>query len=272
MKLIITENQLKDIINILSEKYVEDPYYVDNDIYDYNPSQNEIDDFNKIDIPSYHDFKGFGEFKMDDRYGPNKKFIKPIKFKREKKPSGKNYTGRAMIVYTYPGGMEVKVKNSEGPIAVVVDKLKKIKQLNKNDAPFYSIKYEVVDGKNKIFEDIHPSEAYDDIDSLMTVIDGRRPLCFVNFINQYETDRMIKLIGVNKLKLLKVESNKYNGYIVYRDGYLDNANELKSIMDKNNGYLVSTGDYNTIYRIGKLLGYYEDDIIQFIKQKKQKKQ
>jgi hypothetical protein len=163
MKLTITENQLNEIINILSEKYVEDPYFVDNDIYEYQPTQAEIEMFDKIDKPVYSDFRGFDVKKDPNRFDPNKNFGKEIKFKREKKPSGKNYTGRAKIVYTYPGGIQTDVKDGIGPVAVVKDKLKRIQNLRTKDAPFFSIKYEIIDdNKKKIFEAIDPSEAYDE--------------------------------------------------------------------------------------------------------------
>ena len=142
MRLIITEKQLNQVINILSEKYVEDSYFSDNDIYDYEPNQSDIDDFNKIDKPQYSDFRGFERPKDPNKFDPNKNFGKTVKFKREKEPSGKNYTRRAKIIYTYPNGMQVDVKNSEGPVGVVKQKLDRLKANSTKDAPFYSIKYE----------------------------------------------------------------------------------------------------------------------------------
>lgn len=188
MKLIITETQLNQIVNILSEKYVEDPYFVDNDIYGYQPTQDEIDDFNKIDKPVYSNFRGFDTKKEPNKFDPNKNFGKEIKFKREKIPSGKNYTGMAKIVYTYPGGMQTDVKDSVGPVAVVVDKLRRIKHQRTKDAPFFSIKYEIIDDKKKkIFETIDPSEAYDDMSGLLTIANGKRGLGAVNFLNGHDS-------------------------------------------------------------------------------------
>ena len=144
MKLIITEAQLKEVIGILAEAYTNDPYFADNDIYDYEPNQSEIDDFNKVDKPQYSNFKGFENPKDANRFDPNKNFGKPIQFKREKEPSGKNYTGKAKVIYTYPNGIQVDVKNSEGPVAVVQQKLSRIKSQSTKDAPFYSIKSETL--------------------------------------------------------------------------------------------------------------------------------
>ena len=96
------------------------------------------------DIVSNSNFKGFENPKDANRFDPNKNFGKPIQFKREKEPSGKNYTGKAKVIYTYPNGIQVDVKNSEGPVAVVQQKLSRIKSQSTKDAPFYSIKYETL--------------------------------------------------------------------------------------------------------------------------------
>lgn len=128
----------------ITEAYSEDPYLKDNDIYDYEPNQSEIDSFNKIDKQPYHDFKGFDVKKDPNKIDPNINFNKPIKFKREAPPSGKKYTGKAIIVCTYPGGKQEVVKNSYGDSAIVNDKLRKIKSNNTNDAYLYSIKYETL--------------------------------------------------------------------------------------------------------------------------------
>lgn len=60
---------------------------------------------------------------------------------------------------------------------------------------------ETINYEKNIFEDIHPSEAYNDYDSLKTVVDGKGDIALIHFIDQQETQAMTKLIGQNKLKL-----------------------------------------------------------------------
>jgi hypothetical protein len=264
MKIIITENQLKKVVNILSEEYVQDSYFIDNDIYDYEPNNKEIDSFNKIDKSIKSDFRGFDNPDNEKRMEFNRNFGQDIKFKRETKPSGKNYTGRAKIVCTYPGGMQLDVKGSEGPAAVVVDKLKKIKKQNTKDAWLYSIKYEVISDKKRIYEEIHPSEAFTPYNAIKTIVDGKRNVGLVNVYYDEKNKDIWKFIGVNKLKLLKVSSNPYNMFVVYRDGYSNEANELKEIIDRNGGFATPKASFDDTFRIGKLLGYYEEDIKSYI--------
>ncbi len=54
-----------------------------------------------------------------------------------------------------------------------------------------------------------------------------------------------------------------HGYVIYRDGYEKNAHKLLSIIKKNNGYLALNTPEET-YEIGKLLGYSEEGIRDFI--------
>jgi len=144
------ERQLENYYDFLvssgsiTEAYSEDPYLKDNDIYDYEPNQAEIDNFNKVDKQPYSDFRGFDTKKDPNKIDPNVNFNKPIKFKRETPPSGKKYTGRAKLVFLNPNGTEVDVKHGEGPVPAIIN-LQKIKQqANKAEANRYIIKYETL--------------------------------------------------------------------------------------------------------------------------------
>ena len=130
MKIVVSENQLNQMIGVLSEKYIEDPYMADNDIYYHSPSYDEIERFDVADRRSYRPTK--------------KTAIKNI-IKSPKVPSGKKYTGMAKIIYTYRTGKEEDVKNSIGPIAVVKTKFKNmLKSMSTEEAKNYSIKYELL--------------------------------------------------------------------------------------------------------------------------------
>lgn len=130
MRIIIGENQFNKIVDILLEKYIEDPYMADNDIYYYEPSYDEISRFDVLDRSSYR---------------PSKKTISKNTIGNKKIPSNKKYTGMAKIIYTHPTGKQEDVKNSVGPIAVVKAKFNNIlKFMNTDDAKNYSIKYELL--------------------------------------------------------------------------------------------------------------------------------
>jgi len=135
MKIVITEQQLKLAINTLSEVYVKDPYLD----WDYEPTQAEIDAFNKVDKPPRINLSNYYA-KMDkDAKVKNVALPKPAK----KVPSGKKYTGMATIMYMYPGGKHVEVKDSFGQVAIVTKKLQMIrKNVNKSEGVRYYIKYE----------------------------------------------------------------------------------------------------------------------------------
>lgn len=117
-----------------------------------------------------------------------------------------------------------------------------------------------------INEDIHPMEADNNYKSVLTVAQGKRNIAAITTIEDNEQREILILIGKNKLKILKVPSNPYNMWIVYRDGFLKQAEELKSIVDRNGGFL--TGNLEDQYRIGKLLQYNEEDILKFIEDKR----
>jgi hypothetical protein len=117
-----------------------------------------------------------------------------------------------------------------------------------------------------INEDIRPMEADNNYKSVLTVAQGKRNISAITTIEDDEQREILILIGKNKLKILKVPSNPYNMWIVYRDGFLKQAEELKNIVDRNGGFL--TGNLEDQYRIGKLLEYNEEDILKFIEDKR----
>lgn len=118
------------MIDVILEKYVEDPYMIDNDIYYHKPSFDEISRFDVADRPSYR---------------PAKKIAKKEPVKPKRVPSGKKYTGMAKIVYTHRTGIQEDISNSFGPVAIVKTKLKNIiRFMDPEDAKCYSIKYETL--------------------------------------------------------------------------------------------------------------------------------
>ena len=66
------------------------------------------------------------------------------------------------------------------------------------------------------------------------------------------------------LKTLSVPLNPNDCYIYYRTGHEKQAQELKDIADKYNGYLAYWATKEDTRRIGELLQYDPKDIEEFI--------
>ena len=118
-----------------------------------------------------------------------------------------------------------------------------------------------------IKEEISAEEAQDDVSSLQTIIDKKRNLGFfaLEGINSPET--FWEIVDENNLKSLEVEKNPHDAYIIYRSGFEKEANELKDIANKYNGYLSYKATDEDTRRIGQLLGYKAEDIETFINSK-----
>lgn len=111
MNIIITENQLKQIVENL---YYDDKYLRDNDLFNYEPTQSEIDKFNYFDST--------GKLPIDE---PEKQKI---------------YTGYAKLYYVYPDGRKALIKRA--PIAVIKSIKNKKISVDRKHANSYVIDYE----------------------------------------------------------------------------------------------------------------------------------
>jgi len=115
-------------------------------------------------------------------------------------------------------------------------------------------------------EIISASEAYNDVDAIQTIVDGKRGVAFIAWKTM--PDRYVepvqKLIRDNNLKSMYVKGNKYDAYVVYAPGFEKDAAELKDIAEKYGGYLHYDATEEDSRRIGQLLGYRESDIENYI--------
>lgn len=131
-KFIISESQL----NILAERYSEDPYMKDNDIYDYDATQSEIDAFNRIDHRPF----------IKPKEDPAPVIKKEPKRKIDNKPNPfkpkVNYTGMARLVSVYGDKTEVI---DYGKIGLMKYKLKKLIEQNPNNKDIYRVQLEYKD-------------------------------------------------------------------------------------------------------------------------------
>ncbi len=118
-----------------------------------------------------------------------------------------------------------------------------------------------------IKEEIQPSEAYEDASALQTVLDGKRGLCF---LSDYDSGvrELLKIAQKAGLKFIKTPQtqHKSTAYIVYKDGFGEDAMKLHKIVRANGGYLPINTPEET-YEIGILLGYNEEAVRTFVQQK-----
>lgn len=115
-------------------------------------------------------------------------------------------------------------------------------------------------------ETIHPSEAYNDFDSIMTVIEGKRGLCSAH-LDRKHVDEFKNYMNNFNLKAIKVPSNPYNLYIIYANGYEDRAKELVKITEKYDGLFHYNATKKDTIRIGELFEYDPEEIKKFIEKK-----
>lgn len=119
--------------------------------------------------------------------------------------------------------------------------------------------------KKRLKEAISASDAYSNKNAIQTVIDGKRDLGFITLIgSDIPESTFWSLIKNNGLKTISIPSNKYKGYIYFRNGSEDKARELMDIAEKYGGYLAHNATPEDTRRIGQLLGYHESDIDDYI--------
>jgi hypothetical protein len=124
-------------------------------------------------------------------------------------------------------------------------------------------------GLNKpLQEDISRDEAVTDVGSVQTVADGKRGVAYITIRgnSEQELEVMEKLIQDHGLKSMFVRSqdNPNEPYIVYAPGHEKEANELKDIAEKYNGYLHKDATEQDTIRIGQLLNYKPKEIEDYI--------
>lgn len=124
--------------------------------------------------------------------------------------------------------------------------------------------------KSRLVETIDPSEAYREWDSIQTVINGKRGVCFLVVWNDGTRGylRQALAAGCKTISMEQSESKRgvpYHGIanIIYRKGYEAQAKELAAIARKHGGYLPTETPEET-FRIGILLDYDPDKVAEFV--------
>ena len=119
---------------------------------------------------------------------------------------------------------------------------------------------------NILFETIDPSEARNDMDSLKTVIDNKRNVCFLirNTNQPSQWNKIEELIKQHGLKSMYVKGNPGDAYVVYRPGSENQATKLKDIAEKYGGYLSAKASETDTRKIGELLEYDPEEVEKFV--------
>lgn len=125
--------------------------------------------------------------------------------------------------------------------------------------------------KESIDEDIHPSEAYRDNTSIQSIVNGKRGVGFMATLSSSVMDELVKIVDEADLNMFKIHRAKDVAYVIFRNGYEKQARELVNIAQKHEGYLPCCPDQgitpDEVYKIGRLLGYYRDSVIEFVTDK-----
>jgi len=118
-------------------------------------------------------------------------------------------------------------------------------------------------------EEISAEEAYEDKGSIKTVLDGKRKLGFMVLDGMdFPEKNFWDIVKKFDLGTIKVPSNPHRAYVFYVKGAENEANELKDIAEKYNGYLSYKATDEDARRIGQLLGYKAEDIETYINNRK----
>jgi hypothetical protein len=117
--------------------------------------------------------------------------------------------------------------------------------------------------RRNINEAIHANEAYSDFNAMMTVLTGKRSVCFLlgPEVEKWH-DKYIK--NNDKVDLLTV---KRDGHGIYGDGYIlysdiNKAKHLLDVMMKHDGYLQDNTPEEAIEN-GEALEYVDSDVKEF---------
>lgn len=118
---------------------------------------------------------------------------------------------------------------------------------------------------NEIKEDIDPSEAYGNVGSVQTLVDGKRKVAMIALSGQSNAAETIKIINDNGLKKIGIDQRPGDEvYVVYVPGAEADAKELVNILNRYGGYASYKASYEDTKRIGELLGYKKSTIDAFL--------
>lgn len=78
---------------------------------------------------------------------------------------------------------------------------------------------------------IRASQAYTNIGSIQTILNGERNVgCII--INQGEESEVYTILKNNNISFLKIEKNRFNFNVIFRESHKQDALDLAAIADK----------------------------------------
>jgi hypothetical protein len=121
-------------------------------------------------------------------------------------------------------------------------------------------------------ETIHPNESMDPLKAVQTLIDRRRKIAYlVKYdLNSYELRLKLQELYEDGYKRLDIKG-ECNPFLVYHPSAQLEAEELRDIAEKYNGYLADWATIEDHKRIGELLEFHEEEIERFIANKKRER-
>jgi len=167
------------------------------------------------------------------------------------------YRDKVDPTYLYYYFMFLHQKGVFGPISHGSLKLQNIRLSDIKSIP-------VNFGGDVISESIKASEAYNDMGSIQTIIDGKRDIGFIGFLRDSEKIKDIIRFAVNNgVKLIEV-GNRVEGkaWVIYKNNK-ENAMKLVDFAESKNGYLRDETPEEARF-VGELLGYSEESIQEYI--------
>jgi hypothetical protein len=167
------------------------------------------------------------------------------------------YRDKVDPTYLYYYFMFLHQKGVFGPISHGSLKLQNIRLSDIKSIP-------VNFGGDVISESIKASEAYNEIDSIQTIIDGKRDIGFIGFLRDSEKIKDIIRFAVNNgVKLIEVGNReKGKAWVIYKNNK-ENAMKLVDFAESKNGYLRDETPEEARF-VGELLGYSEESIQEYI--------
>jgi hypothetical protein len=118
---------------------------------------------------------------------------------------------------------------------------------------------------NKMKENIDPSEAYSNVGSVQTLVNGKRKVAMIALRGQSDAAETIKIINDNGLKKIGIDQRPgAEVYVVYVPGAEADAKEFTNIINRYGGYASSKASYEDTKRMGELLGYKKSTIDAFL--------
>jgi hypothetical protein len=125
-----------------------------------------------------------------------------------------------------------------------------------------------------VSEKIKASEAYNTMNAVQTLVDGKRDLAFISIMdnpiytpNNIEELKALAYGAANGLRVMEVpDKEDGQAFIMYREGAIDKAQKLADFATSKGGYLADSTPEEARY-VGDLLDYDDASVEEFVARK-----